>query len=407
MHWAFDLLLALAAFAGHFAIAVWLFNRLHAVAWPRPAIKVLEKVLLLVAALVAAAFAVRWLVTGHGLFSPPSIPRLADHSLWLTYAVLCWTAAIAAVPVWIVPKMRERPPAELVSNDTTVIDVERRLGFRPVHGPETTFFAGIRGNQMLHVAVQRKTLCLPRLPKELDGLSIAHLSDLHMTGHIGREFYDIVVDETNALAPDLVLITGDILEKEQCLPWIAPTLGRLTAKRGKFFILGNHEMRLRDVRPLRAELAQSGIVDLGSRCELLSLSGAEILLAGNELPWFGAAPNVDCKLPTANCKLPVSNLKPEISNLQFRILLSHSPDQLPWARRRGFDLMLAGHNHGGQIRLPYFGALIVPSHFGWRYAGGAYSEPPTLLHVSRGLGGIHPIRLNCPPELALLILRSK
>ena len=68
--------------------------------------------------------------------------------------------------------------------------------------------------------------------------------------------------------------------------------------------------------------------------------------------------------------------------------------------------MLAGHNHGGQIRLPYLGALITPSRYGFRYAGGVYFEPPTLLHVSRGLAGTHPIRLNCPPELALLVLQS-
>ena len=69
--------------------------------------------------------------------------------------------------------------------------------------------------------------------------------------------------------------------------------------------------------------------------------------------------------------------------------------------------MLAGHNHGGQIRLPYLGALITPSRYGCRYAGGLYHEPPTLLHVSRGLAGTHLIRLNCPPELALLTLKSE
>ncbi|MBC7856123.1 MAG: hypothetical protein IAF94_22055 [Pirellulaceae bacterium] len=86
------------------------------------------------------------------------------------------------------------------------------------------------------------------------------------------------------------------------------------------------------------------------------------------------------------------------------MLLSHSPDQLPWARANNFDLMLAGHTHGGQIRLPLIGALISPSKFGFRYAGGLYFEEPTLLHVSRGLCGDHPIRLNCPPELPLLKL---
>jgi uncharacterized protein len=68
--------------------------------------------------------------------------------------------------------------------------------------------------------------------------------------------------------------------------------------------------------------------------------------------------------------------------------------------------MLAGHNHGGQIRLPLIGPLITPSIFGSRYAGGLYHESPTLLHVSRGIAGVHPLRFNCPPELALLVLQA-
>src|SRR5207237_1882070 len=125
-----------------------------------------------------------------------------------------------------------------------------------------------------------------------DGLTIAHLSDLHMTGQLGREFYDVIVDETNALNADLVVITGDILEKTRCLPWIAPTLGRLRARHGKYFILGNHETRLADVAPLRAALAAAGLADLGSRCERLDVRGTEIVLAGTELPWFGNQPDV-------------------------------------------------------------------------------------------------------------------
>src|SRR5437762_1074861 len=170
-----------------------------------------------------------------------------------------------------------------------------------------------------------------------------------MTGKIGREYYDAIVDETNALKPDLIAVTGDIVEKEKCLPWIEPTLGRLTALYGKFFILGNHEKRLKDVAKLRATLVAAGLLDIGSRCDTLSIRGAQLLIAGIELPWFGAAPEV----PHAALPIPY-----------FKLLLSHTPDQLPWARSNGFDLMLAGHNHGGQIRLPYLGALITPSKYG-------------------------------------------
>jgi len=389
----------LAAAAGHFAIAVWLFNRLHAVAWPRPVIKFLEKLLLVVAASVLALFVLRSLL-GRPLFFGPGALRTVGQGILTAYVAACWLAALMAIPLWLVPKLRERTPGCLASNDTTVVDVAERLGFRPVHGPQAQFFAGLPGNQLLTIAVQRKSLRMPGLPPELSGLSIAHLSDLHMTGEVGREFYDVAVDETNALNADLVVITGDILEKEKCLPWIASTLGRLKARHGKYFILGNHEMRLHDVAPLRQTLRDAGFTNLGGKTDLLAINGVNVLLAGNELPWFGVAPDVE--RGARNSERGVT----EGSSPRFRILLSHTPDQLPWARSRAFDLMLAGHNHGGQIRLPFLGALIAPSRYGFRYAGGLYFEPPTLLHVSRGLGGIHPIRLNCPPELALLVLTN-
>jgi predicted MPP superfamily phosphohydrolase len=379
MHLPMTVISLSAACVGHVALAVWLFNRLHALGWPRPLVKSLEKALLLVALVVL--FLIITSPLGHS-----TIGR--GHSLLSGYQALCWLASVLVIPLWILPKLLERTPASLLSNDTTLIDIAERVGFRPLHG-KARMLAHVPGNQILDLAVQQKTLHLPNLPQPLDGLRIAHLSDLHMTGQLGSEFYDCVVEETNALAPDIVVITGDILEKESCLPWIQPTLGRLQARHGKFFILGNHEQRLPDVTPLRRALVEAGLVDLGSKTQTLMIDGTEILLAGNERPWFGAAP----ELPTLN---------PEPS---FRILLSHTPDNLFWAKSNGFNLVLAGHTHGGQIRLPRLGAIIAPSFHGSRYAGGLYFEPPTLMHVSRGLAGIHPLRLNCRPELALLILK--
>ena len=378
------LLLLAAVLLGHFSIAVWLFNRLHATALSWRAMKMLEKLLMLTAAGVLCVLVVH--VIGHGG------NVLATNGLMFGYVVVCLSAAAASVPIWFVPKLLEKMPSALVSNDTTCVDVAQRLGFRPVHGARAQMWARFPGNELLRISIQRKTLRLPNLPKELDSLSIAHLSDLHMTGKLGREFYDVIVDETNALEADLVVVTGDILERHACLPWIESTLGRLQARYGRFFVLGNHELRLGDVSPLRTALGNAGLTDLGTRFEELEIRGTKVLIAGNELPWFGRAPAIQ---------------QSAIGNSQYRILLSHTPDQLRWAKSNGFDLMLAGHNHGGQIRLPYLGALITPSRFGYRYAGGLYHEPPTLLHVSRGLAGTHLIRLNCPPELALLTLKSE
>jgi uncharacterized protein len=266
----------------------------------------------------------------------------------------------------------------------------RDLGQAPIGSGETRLLARFPGNQIFHLAVQRKTLRMSSLPDKLSGLTIAHLSDLHMTGKLSPEFYDAIVDHTNQLEADLIVITGDIAEKVKCLDWIVPVLNRLRAREGKYFILGNHEMKLPDVGLLRQRMVEAGFIDVGSRAISKQLRGTDILIAGSEVPWFGSNP----LLTPDSCPLTT----------EFRLLLSHSPDQLPWAKANRFDLMLAGHTHGGQIRFPFFGALISPSKFGFRYAGGLYYEEPTLLHVSRGLCGDHPIRLNCPPELALLTL---
>jgi predicted MPP superfamily phosphohydrolase len=380
------LALALTALLGHFALVVWTFNRLHAQPWPRRWIYGLERLLLLFALAVPAVYFLRYLATGeHLLLAAPSAPLASS---WLLYPALAWMILLAAIPLWLVPKLRERLPAALLANDSTDFDVAAQLGFRPVGDRKTDFLSRLPGNEILRLRIQRKTLRLDRLPRELEGLTIAHLSDLHMTGRLTQPFYETVVEQTNALEPDLIVITGDIAEKAACIPWVAPTLGRLRARHGKFFVLGNHEMRLPDVAPLRRALEEAGIVDVASRAELHAVRETPILLAGSERPWFGTTPAFDRAAHSHH----------------FRILLSHTPDEYAWARAHDFDLMLAGHNHGGQIRLPLVGPLITPSRFGFRYAGGVYHEPPTVLHVTRGLSGLHQVRFNCPPELALLTL---
>lgn len=380
-----DLAVSLIAFCGHTAICVWLFNRLHAIAWPCRVIRLLERAILTFAAIVLAIYGLRWLWTGVVVYGgwPPDLVQGA----WLAYPVACLAASLAAVPLWLVPKLRERIPAALLSNHTSLVNVKDKLGQAPAGTRGTAWLGAIPGNEIYTLAVQTKQVRLPVLPAELTSLRIAHLSDLHMTGRLTRSYYEEVADETNSLEPDLIALTGDICEKQPCLDWIVPVLGRLRARCGKFFVLGNHETRLPDVGILRELLAQAGFVDLAGRWLLHKVAGVPIVLAGTELPWFGVAPDMT-----------------DAPDDVLRILLSHSPDQLPAAQRDNFPLMLAGHNHGGQIRLPLVGPLITPSVYGSRYAGGLYYEPPTLLHVSRGIAGVHPLRFNCPPELPLLVL---
>ncbi|HTN74835.1 MAG TPA: metallophosphoesterase, partial [Pirellulaceae bacterium] len=230
------------------------------------------------------------------------------------------------------------------------------------------------------------------LPSGLNGLAIVQLSDLHYTGQLTRDYYNYVIDRANELEGDLIVITGDIVDKVPCIDWISDTLGRLQAPHGVYFILGNHDKRVPDVELLRRTLMQAGLKDVGGRAMTLEINGVEVHLAGNELPWLPlrAAPEV---------------FQPHDRDHEvFRLLLSHTPDQYAWARERGYDLMLAGHCHGGQVRIPGIGPIVSPSRFGIRYASGLFYEAPTLLHVSRGISGTHPLRLWCQPELVKLVL---
>src|SRR5262245_45039725 len=128
---------------------------------------------------------------------------------------------------------------------------------------------------------------------------------------------------------------------------------------------------------------------LGNGLDVLDIRGQPMVVIGHEGPWFPPSPDL------TGCPKDA-----------FRLCLSHTPDNLPWARRHGIDLVLAGHVHGGQIRFPLIGATFVPSRYSRRYDCGMFFESPTVMHVSRGLAGQHPVRLLCRPEVTRIVLKK-
>ena len=122
-----------------------------------------------------------------------------------------------------------------------VVDMADRLGDNLIVGPKAKLLSYVPGNEFLQLVIEEKQIALPRLPAELDGFSIAHLSDIHSTGCLHIEFFHEVVKQTNNLRPDLVLIAGDIIDNIELLSWIPETLGNLSATLGVYFILGNHD----------------------------------------------------------------------------------------------------------------------------------------------------------------------
>ncbi len=288
------------------------------------------------------------------------------------------------------------PPRCQISDESQIIDFRQKdpdnswqtslVGPRPMRR-----VALLPGNEQFMVEVSTKTYTLPRLPKEWDGLSIVQLADTHFRGAVTRKYFEQVCEQAQALKPDLFIFTGDLLDDQSLLDWLPETFGRLKAPLGQYFILGNHDWHL-DPAAIREEFERNGWIDLAERSIPIASpdAGSAIFLAGDESPWMGTHPT----------------LPPE-SNPLFRILVSHTPDNITWAREQGIDLMFAGHTHGGQIRLPIIGPVYSPSRFGCRFASGVFWLEPTLMYVSRGLSGREPIRYQCVPELIKLVLRTQ
>ncbi len=373
----------------------WLFcfNRVNAWGLRRDVTKTLEKLAML------------------ACFIIPSLVLLVDWTpivQWLSYTGQWWPSqaelfnvwagcsllsGVILGPIWLESRRWIWPPPQLLDTQSVRYRVAEHLQGPATGNRTTALLSRIPGNQITQLEVNCKQLQLGRKLPAIDGLAIAHISDLHFTGQLSLDYYQFVIDRVLELNADLVVITGDIIDYAKCLPWIEPALGRLTAPLGCTFLLGNHDQRIVDLTELTDRLHSLGHFDVGLANQNLETSqGGHIFLTGNERPWFerhsaqppATAPNADA----------------------LRLGLSHTPDNIGWARNLQLDLLLAGHTHGGQVRIPGIGPLVAPSYYGSRFASGVFYRDPVLMHVSRGIAGTHPLRWRCLPEVSLLRLRT-
>jgi uncharacterized protein len=242
------------------------------------------------------------------------------------------------------------------------------------------------GNESLRLGLREWDVAIPGLPAPLDGLRIVQLTDLHMTRCFRPAFFERVVDACRGWEADLLVLTGDIIDDDEVHPWIEPILAPLEARLAKYAILGNHDEE-HHPSAIVGELARAGFETLEGTWTTLEADGATIAIGGTSAPW---GPDVDpAAMPEAD----------------FRILLSHSPDRFYRAEKWGIDLMLSGHNHGGQIRLPLVGAVFMPSVYSRRFDRGFFRRGRTLMYASDGVAGMHPVRYGCPPEITRFVLR--
>jgi predicted MPP superfamily phosphohydrolase len=280
----------------------------------------------------------------------------------------------------------KKPPRCRMKFESDIRDI-RSLHTEDIVGTgEYQFLTRVPGNELLQLDVTEKTYDMPLVGRE--ELSILHLTDFHFTGIPDLPFYKSIIDAALEREYDLVMFTGDLLDDEKLLAWLPETIGRLSAKLGCYYILGNHDWSIGDAETRQA-FNDFGWTDVASRAVEVPGTNSTIVIGGSEVPWMGENPDFSTT-----------------SQAAFRILLSHGPDNFEWAQKNSVNLMLSGHNHGGQVVLPIIGPVYAPSWNGVKFASGDFFSEPTLLHVSRGLGARHPLRINCRPEIATLVLKD-
>lgn len=233
------------------------------------------------------------------------------------------------------------------------------------------------------------TVQAPKIPAGFEDYRIAHVSDLHNAEFDpgNRKLLALL----QAAQPDMIAITGDLIDSRKTDPEIAIAFAREAAAIAPtYYVPGNHEARLPETyAALKNNLRQLGVVVLENESILVEKGTDALTLTGLLDPDFGAP-------------------WPNTSSGLYHVVLSHRPEQFPYYVQQSFDLVLSGHAHGGQFRLPFLGGLFAP-HQGFfpQYTEGLHTQKNTTMAVSRGLGNsAFPLRLGNRPELVIVTLES-
>jgi predicted MPP superfamily phosphohydrolase len=246
--------------------------------------------------------------------------------------------------------------------------------------------------QRLRIRMREQTIAIPGLAESLDGLRIVQLTDIHLGPFLSEQELARAVAMANETNAHIALVTGDMISFHRdpldvCLKHLAG----LRAEAGIFGCLGNHEVYANAEDYATEQGARLGIRYLRSEAVQLKFGGAVMNMAGVDYQ----------QLRKPYLKGAEKMIEPGV----FNVLLSHNPDVFPVAARQGYDLTVAGHTHGGQVRVEILREDLNIARFFTRYVDGLYREGGRSVFVSRGIGTIGlPVRLGAPPEVALLRL---
>ncbi len=328
-------------------------------------------------------------------FAPPIVGRLAAWPayIWLGLAFIAFLLLVASDMLRLIVAAATRLTSEAPPSDPVRRTAMARVAAGAVAAAATVVGAlAVRG-ALAPVAVREVSVALPQLPAAREGTTIVQLTDLHIGPTIGRAWLEEIVRRTNALHPDVVAITGDLVDGDvEALRDAVSPLGDLRAKYGVYFVTGNHEYfsdadawlaelgRLR-VRVLRNERTSIGDDDASS----FDLCGID--------DWTAA------RYPGHGADLPKALAGRDTRRAS--VLLAHQPKAVHQAALMGVDLQISGHTHGGQI-WP-FGYLVKLQQ---PYLAGLSRAGDTQIYVSRGTGYWGPpMRLGAPAEITRITLR--
>ena len=254
-----------------------------------------------------------------------------------------------------------------------------------------TGFAFVRRNDL---RLNETDIAIPGLPKDLDGLRLVQLSDIHMSPFLSEEDLARAIDMANETKAHVALVTGDLISvRGDPLDTCLSQLARLKSDAGTLGCLGNHELHAASSDYTTARGARLGIDFLRGRSRILKFGTAQLNIGGVDYQRFGMP-----YLAQAG-KL----VEPGMPN----ILLSHNPDVFPVAADQGWNLTLGGHTHGGQVNFEILSTNVNIMRFYTPYVYGKYSQGGSSIFVTRGIGTVGiPARIGAPPEVALIRLRT-
>lgn len=256
----------------------------------------------------------------------------------------------------------------------------------------------IYGNKS--ISITEYTISDTKIPESFSGYRIAHISDLH-NAKFGKDNKRLI-EQIRKQAPDIIVLTGDLVDSRHTDISVAISFAKqVAAIAPTYYVTGNHEGRLDDPEDFLEELKATGVILLLDDSVVLQRNGDKILLAGLTDPTLRQDTTESGMRQALNDQIADSDL--------YTIVLSHNPEYFPVYTACEADLVLSGHLHGGQFRLPGIGGVYAPGQgFFPKLDAGLYKEGRTDMIISRGLGNsAFPFRLNNRPEIVLITLEHK